>query len=171
MAKPTYTSLLEEALENWGGVRQGVIEEVENLPEKHLGFRPAEGSRTVRELVDHILESGLLMKELLRVDGDFRRASYPELLAEHRGSLPASGSKKVLVERLHGTHEAMDAAFRKVGELHMLQNIRRFDGLPGTRMAWLHHGVAHEYYHCGQIALVARLVGRVPALTRRIHGV
>jgi uncharacterized damage-inducible protein DinB len=52
----------------------------------------------------------------------------------------------------------------------MLQHVRRFDGLLGTRLAWFHHGVAHEYYHGGQIALVARLIGQVPALTKLIHG-
>jgi uncharacterized damage-inducible protein DinB len=170
MAKPTYKNLLEEALEGWQGVRAGVMAEVDNLPEKHFGFRPVEGFRSVRELVDHILESALLMKELLRPDGDFRRAPALELLAEHRGDLPRGGTKKAFLARLETTHRDMDAAFRKAGELHMLQHIRRFDGLPGTRLEWFQHGVAHEYYHCGQLALLARLVGRVPALTQRIHG-
>lgn len=170
MADIGYKDLLEEALEGWQGVRAGVIAEVENLPADGFDLRPAEGFRTVAELVDHILESGLLMKELLRPDGDFRRAPYPELLAEHRGELPRGGSKRQLLSRLKKTHREMDAAFRKAGELRMLQHIHRFDGLPGTRLAWFEHGVAHEYYHCGQLALIARLMGAVPALTQRIHG-
>lgn len=170
MPETSYKDLLEEALEGWEGVRRGVIGEVENLPPKALDFRPAEGTRTVAELVDHILESGLLMKELLRPDGDFRRAPYPKLLAQHRGDLPRGGTKRQLVARLKSTHREMDAAFRKAGELHMLQHIHRFDGLPGTRMAWFQHGIQHEYYHCGQLALIARLMGEVPALTKRIHG-
>ncbi len=52
----------------------------------------------------------------------------------------------------------------------MLQMIRRFDGIPGTRLAWLDHGIAHEMYHRGQLALYARLMGHVPALTQRIRG-
>ncbi|MBI4546011.1 MAG: DUF664 domain-containing protein, partial [Gemmatimonadetes bacterium] len=56
-----YTSLLEEALEAWAYTREGVMDEVENLPEQHLGFRPTPHSRSVAELVQHILESGLLM--------------------------------------------------------------------------------------------------------------
>jgi uncharacterized damage-inducible protein DinB len=52
----------------------------------------------------------------------------------------------------------------------MLQNIRRFDGEMGTRLAWMHHGISHEEYHRGQLALYARLMGRVPALTKRILG-
>jgi uncharacterized damage-inducible protein DinB len=39
-----------------------------------------------------------------------------------------------------------------------------------TRLSWMQHGIAHEEYHRGQIALYARLVGRVPALTQVIQG-
>ena len=52
----------------------------------------------------------------------------------------------------------------------MLQLIRRFDGKMGTRLAWMHHGISHEEYHRGQLALYARLLGRVPALTQLIQG-
>lgn len=60
--------------------------------------------------------------------------------------------------------------FRKAGELSLLQLIIRFDGLPGTRLAWWNHGIAHEEYHRGQLALYARLLGIEPALTRLIRG-
>ena len=59
---------------------------------------------------------------------------------------------------------------RSAGEVWMLQRIRQFDGSMATRLSWMHHGVAHEEYHRGQIALYARLVGRVPALTKLIEG-
>jgi uncharacterized damage-inducible protein DinB len=170
MPDATYSDLLEEALEAFDGVRRGVIAEVENLPADRFDWRWADGSRSIRELVEHIIESGLLMKELLRSDGDFTRAPYPELLAEHRGDLARGSDKSGLVRLLQETHAELDAAFRAAGELHMLQHVRRFDGLLGTRLAWFHHGVAHEYYHGGQIALVARLIGQVPALTKLIHG-
>ena len=54
-------SLLDEALEGWTYTRQGVIAEVENLPEGAFDFRPSDESRTTRELVQHIIESGLMM--------------------------------------------------------------------------------------------------------------
>jgi uncharacterized damage-inducible protein DinB len=34
----------------------------------------------------------------------------------------------------------------------------------------MNHGISHEEYHRGQLAVYARLVGRVPALTKRIQG-
>jgi uncharacterized damage-inducible protein DinB len=52
----------------------------------------------------------------------------------------------------------------------MLQMITRFDGERGSRLAWMNHGISHEEYHRGQLALYARLAGRVPALTQLIYG-
>ncbi|MBI4409699.1 MAG: DinB family protein [Gemmatimonadetes bacterium] len=165
---PPYTSLLEEALEAWQYAREGVIDELDNLGEDELGFRPTPENRSAAELVLHIVESGLLMVgELTRPDGDFQRQSYEAHLREHAGSLRAK-TKKELLALLRRTHAEGDRRFREAGELHLLQYIRRFDGLPGTRLAWMNHGIAHEEYHRGQLALYARLLGRVPALTQRI---
>jgi uncharacterized damage-inducible protein DinB len=166
------TSLLDEALEAWQYTRAGVIEEVENLSEADLKFRPHAESRTVAELGVHLAESGLMMAgELTRPDGNFRRKSYPQFIKEYAvGQAPAT-KKSQLVRLLKRTHTDGDRKIRAAGELFMLQSITRFDGERGTRLAWMNHGISHEDYHRGQIALYARLVGRVPALTQRILGI
>ncbi len=166
-----FNTLLEEALEAWDYTRRGVLEELRNIPEKDLGFRPRDGSRTVVELARHVIESGLLMAgELAREDGDFQRKSYEALLAEYGKGIALKRTKRELLEALRRTHHQGEARIRQAGELHMLQLIRRFDGKMGTRLAWMNHGIAHEEYHRGQLALCARLLGRVPALTQRIMG-
>jgi uncharacterized damage-inducible protein DinB len=168
----TYKTLLDETLEAWGFARQGVVDELQNIPEKELGFRPREESRSVVELVQHVIESGLLMAgELSRQDGDFQRKSYEGLLKEYGKGVASRRSKRELLGALRRTHREGEARLRQAGELHMLQFIRRFDGKMGTRLAWMNHGIAHEEYHRGQIALYARLLGRVPALTQQILGV
>ena len=78
-------------------------------------------------------------------------------------------TKAALVAALKATHADGAKRIRAAGELRMLQNIRQFNGEPATRLRGS-HGVAHEEYHRGQLALYPRLVGRVPALTRLIHG-
>jgi uncharacterized damage-inducible protein DinB len=165
------TSLLEEALEAWQYTRAGLIDEIENLSEADLKFRPQAGSRTAGELVVHVAESGLMMAgELTRPDGNFRRKSYPQLVKEYAAGLAPATKKAQLVKLLKRTHADGDRKIRAAGELFMLQSITRFDGERGTRLAWMNHGISHEDYHRGQIALYARLVGRVPALTQRILG-
>ena len=66
------TSLLDEVLEAWQYTRAGVIDEIENLSDTDLKFRPHAESRTAAELAIHIVESGLMMAgELTRPDATF----------------------------------------------------------------------------------------------------
>ena len=168
---PRHHSLLDEMLEAWNFTRQGVIAEVRNLPEKALAFKPADASRTATELVQHIIESGLMMAgELSRADGDFLRQGYPEFLAEYGRGVSRLRIRRALLDALRRTHRDGEKKIRVAGEVAMLQTIRQFNGVPATRLSWMHHGIAHEEYHRGQIALYARLVGRVPALTKLILG-
>ena len=165
------TTLLDEALEAWMFAREGVLDELRNIPEKDLSFRPAPEARSALELVQHIIESGLMMAgELARPDGDFRRKSYEGFLHEYGRGVRGWRSKASLLAALRKTHADGEKKLRQAGELHMLQHIRRFDGEMGTRLAWMHHGISHEEYHRGQLAMYARLMGRVPALTKRILG-
>jgi len=167
----SYTNLLEEALEAWDFTRQGVIEELKNIPEKDFGFQPAEKARSVIELAQHVAESGLMMAgELSREDGNFQRKSYEGFLHEYAHGVSGKRSKAQLLALLRASHADAEKRFRRAGELHMLQLINRFDGKKGTRLAWMHHGISHEEYHRGQLAMYARMVGRVPALTKRIKG-
>ncbi len=166
-----YTTLLEEALEAWEFAREGVVSELRNIPERELDFRPRDESRTVVELVQHIIESGNMMSgELSRPDGDFRRKSYDGFSKEYGRGVAAQRTKRQLLTALRQSHAEGEKKIRAAGELAMLQFITRFDGRPGTRLAWMHHGISHEEYHRGQLALYARLMGRVPALTRLIQG-
>jgi uncharacterized damage-inducible protein DinB len=168
---PRYGNLLEEALEAWSYVRDGVIAELSIIPLERLEFRPTPKSRTVADLARHIVESGLMASgELTRQDGDFTRQPYPRFIHEYASHVKGIEEKDDLIAMLQQSHAAGDAQFREAGELFMLQYIRRFDGQPGTRLAWLYHAIEHESYHRGQIALYVRFLGLVPALTRQIQG-
>ena len=165
------TSLLDEALEAWQYTRAGVISELRNLPDVSLNYRPATNSRTPAEIAVHIAESGLMMAgELSRPDGNFRRKSFPQFMKEYTKGMKPATTKKQIIALLTKTREDGEKKIRAAGELHFLQFITQFNGVPATRLTWMNHGIAHEEYHRGQIALYARLVGRVPALTQLIYG-
>jgi uncharacterized damage-inducible protein DinB len=164
-------TLLEEVIEAWEGTRDGIIAEVENIPPKQFDFKPADASRTVSELVIHIMEVSLMMVgELTRKDTDLKRAPWPKLLAMYSKPIDGLRSKRDLTSVLRSTVRDGSKAFREAGELHMMQLISRFDGKLGTRLAWFNHGVAHENYHQGQLATYQRLIGVTPALTKMIEG-
>jgi uncharacterized damage-inducible protein DinB len=168
---PSYDSLLEETLESWSDVRQGLIEEVRNIPADRFEFRPTPETRSVVELIQHIVEVALMMTgELTRLDTDFHRAPWPELLDMYAARVKRVTRKEALIELLASTLDEGLAAFRAAGELAMLQLITRFDGEAGSKLAWLHHGIAQEMYHRGQLVLYERLMGIEPVLTRRIRG-
>lgn len=165
-----YSTLVEEAIEAWEGVRRGVLEEAEVVSEEEYDWRPAGESRSVAELLRHILESGLVaVGELARGDGDFTRQSFGEHVAEYAGALPEDMDPEALRDHLRTTFAEGAATLRARGELQMLQMIHRFDGIPGTRLAWFNHHIAHEMYHRGQLTLYVRLMGYTPALTTKIQ--
>jgi uncharacterized damage-inducible protein DinB len=108
--------------------------------------------------------------ELPRPDGDFRRRSYDELLAEHTPAADRSRDQASAIEALKRSHREGEAKILAAGLEAMMRPIRQFNGVFASRMSWMHHGVSHEEYHRGQLALYARLFGEVPALTKLIHG-
>jgi uncharacterized damage-inducible protein DinB len=167
---PLFSSLLEETLEAWSDAREGLIEELENIPDDRFDFRPTPETRSVAEQAQHILEVALMMTgELTRPDTDFRRAPWPELLDLYAAHVKQATSKRQLIDLLAQSFQEAERQFLDVGELHMLQLIERFDGEKGTRLAWLNHGIAQEMYHRGQLVTYQRLMGIEPALTRRIR--
>lgn len=166
-----YTNLLEETLEAWEDARMGALAEARNIPARHWDFRPTEGVRSVREQVVHILEVAMFMTgELTRPDTNFRRKPYEKLLAMYAKPAYDAKTRGDLLRLMRSQLTEGIAAFNAAGELHMLQFIDRFDGQKGTRLAWLHHGIAQEMYHRGQLTTYARLLGITPALTKLIHG-
>lgn len=167
----TTTTLLEEALIGWSYARKGFTAEAQGIPLESWDYRPFPHTRSVQELVVHILQAGqMAVGELTHPDGDFRRQSVDEHMAEHAGEIPVDGSPEALLELLSSTLAEGLTRFRQVGEIHMLQQIRQFDGSFATRLSWFNHSVAHEEYHRAQLAVYARGLGLVPALTKLIYG-
>lgn len=163
------TTILEEAIESWQDVRAGFIEEVKNIPGKYWDFRPTPEVKSVRELVVHVLEIAMMMTgELTREDTNFRRAPWPKLLKMYAQPAYNAQTRSELLRLLKSQLLEGEKKFRAAGELHMLQHITRFDGNKGTRLAWFLHGIDQEMYHRGQITVYARLLGFVPALTKKI---
>ena len=164
-------NLLDELLEAWRYTREGVIAEIENLPEPVLTSAPSPRGRSGLELANHIVESGRLMAgELSRADGDFTRKPYAALVAEHSRKGDVARSRQEAIELLRRSHAQGEGTLRAGGLERMLEPIRQFNGVPATRLAWMHHGISHEEYHRGQIAIYARLGGTKPALTKLIEG-
>lgn len=164
-------SFLHETLEAWRDARQGIIEEAKNIPADRYDFRPTPQTRSVTELLQHILEVSMMMtEELPRPDADLKRYAWPEMMRRYGAEAHRSDTKDALIGLLSSQMEDAERRFLDAGELEMWQFIERFDGQRGTKMQWLHHGIAQEMYHRGQLATYARLMGLEPALTKQTRG-
>jgi uncharacterized damage-inducible protein DinB len=164
-------SMLDEMLESWRDVRQGIIAELKNIPADRMDFRPTPEVRSVREQVQHILEVAMMATgEFTRPDTNLQRAPWPKLLAMYAKPAYRAKTRAQLLALLASQMKDTEKRFRAQGELALHQFHTRFDGLQGTKRAWVEHAIAQEWYHRGQLALYARLMGRVPALTQLIQG-
>jgi uncharacterized damage-inducible protein DinB len=153
----------------WENARQGVIDELELVAEADLDFRPSPKSRTIRELVLHILESECVIAgEALRPDGDFHRKPWPELVNEYAADVLTARSKDELLAALRRQKENAER-IRNADPAFMRQQIRTLFGYPATRLSVLQFGISHEFYHRGQLAMCVRMLGMTPALTRKFE--
>ena len=164
------SGLLAEALAAWRDAREGAIAEIETIGAERVEAYPIPGARNTRELGLHIVEVSMMMVgELTREVSDFTRKPFPELLREHAASLDAIRDWSELQRTMRSTLEDGLRSVESAGEAHMLGPVRQFDGSEASRLSWLYHGVAQEMYHRGQLAHYARLLGREPALTKKIR--
>ena len=165
------TQIFDELVEAWRYTREGVVAEVKNFPEDAFTKTPANLKRSALDLVNHIVESGRLMTgELSRADCDFQRKDYFDLIAEHMRTGDVVSSKTEAIELLERSHAEGQEMLKRAGADLMAKEIRQFNGVPASRLSWMAHGISHEEYHRGQLALYARLSGVTPALTKLIEG-
>jgi uncharacterized protein (TIGR02996 family) len=162
---------LTELLDGWRYAREGVIDELDNIPAELWTFRPMPAMRSVAELAQHINDSGRMMSgELSHPDGDFTRLAFADFMREYGDTYADEADKAALIERLRRSHEEGETALREAGVDLLSKPIVQFNGTPATRASWMAQGIAHEDYHRGQIAVYARLLGLVPKLTQLIEG-
>src|SRR6266498_860054 len=108
-----FKSALDETLEGWRDVRDGLIDEVRNIPASKFDFRPADGVRSVRELIQHILEVAMFMtEELTRPETDLTRAGWPKLIGPHTRAAGKAKTKQQLIALLQSQMKDAERRFR-----------------------------------------------------------
>jgi uncharacterized damage-inducible protein DinB len=157
----------DEICEGWQDVRNGLIKEVEAIPADQFGFRAADGTRSVLEILQHIVEAErVLAGETCRDDTNLRRASFPALIAEYAGQAKDADTKDAILKLLRGSLDESLERVREFGDEKLEQSMTRFDGKQLPKRVMLNFIVAHEMYHRGQVTVYQRLLGIEPALTK-----
>jgi uncharacterized damage-inducible protein DinB len=159
-------SKLEAICEQWHDVRNGLTKEVELIPAEQMGFKPAPESRTVIEMLHHIIETQrVLAGEMCRENTNFQRG-FPALIADFAGNAKGATTKEAVIELLHSSLEETKAIVMGFGDANFEQGMTRFDGKQCTKLEMLNFTVAHEMYHRGQLTVYERVLGIEPALTQ-----
>jgi uncharacterized damage-inducible protein DinB len=153
---------IEEFLSQWHDVRDGLIKEVERIPEDKLDFRAAAETRSVIELLYHVIESErMLVDEICREDTDLQRVFTRPPDAEVR----VVTTKDAIVALLRSSLAASQEKVRRFDAEKIEQLVSVLDGKQITKAAMLQFTLAHEMYHRGQLTVYQRLLGIEPALT------
>lgn len=160
---------VENIIEGWREVRNGLIDEANQIPEDQFGFQPAEDTRAVRQLLQHLVESQkFLVGEACRPDTNLMRASFAANVKTYAPGVRDVNDKNALLD-LMGT--AMDEAAEQLrSNADELKNtMKRFDGKEMNKLAFMSFAIAHEMYHRGQLTVYERLLKIQPALTTRFR--
>ena|SRR5689334_20487053 len=150
----------------WQDVRDGFIREVELIPGEQMGFKPTAESRSVIEVLQHVIESQrMLVGEMCRDNTNFQRG-FPALQAEFGVGIKDANTKDAIIDLLRSSFAESKATIVAFGDENFEKDMTRFDGKQCSKFEMLNFAVSHEMYHRGQFTVYERLLGLEPALTQ-----
>jgi len=158
----------ETAMKSWKDVRNGLIEEVEKIPEDQMSFRATPDTRSIAEILQHIVETQkILIGETCREDSNIRRQSLPAHAQEYAAGVRDVSDKQGLIELLRSSQDAAESAV--LSNVHMWEApMNGLTGQPTTKGAILTFAASHEMYHRGQLTVYERLLNIEPVLTVKL---
>src|SRR6266446_9562060 len=155
-------------------VRGNTLRIAEEIPEDKYGFRAAEGTRTVGEMLVHIAygpkfsEQINLVEKRTSMEGfDFMkfRDAFAAEQAEPR-------TKAEIISLLKDEGEKFAKALESLSDEFLGQSITMPPGgqpASRTRFDMLASTKEHEMHHRGQLMLIERMLGITPHLTREMQ--
>lgn len=160
---------IENIIESWKEVRNGLIEEANQIPADEFSFQPAQESRSVCQLLQHLVESQkFLVGEACRPDTNLMRQSFAENIKQYAPGVRDVNDKDELLNLLRATMDESATKLREAADV-MKNTMKRFDGKEMTKLAFMSFAIAHEMYHRGQLTVYERLLNIEPALTQRFR--
>src|SRR6185295_7922759 len=104
---------IEGLIKSWSEVRAGLIKEASLIPEDQFSFRATADTRSVAEVLQHIVETQkLLVAEACRADANLGRQSFNDHIAEYAPEVAAVTDKDGLMEVLRGSMETSKDSIR-----------------------------------------------------------
>ncbi|MFN2530239.1 MAG: DinB family protein [Pyrinomonadaceae bacterium] len=159
----------ENLIGMWKETRSGLIQETERIPEEQFGFRATPETRSIVELLQHIIEAQkFLVGETCRQHSNLMRQPFPDHIKEYAAGVSDVNDKAGLLELLRGSMDVGEATIRSYAD-KLDEPMQRLDGKHTTKLAFLQFAMSHEMYHRGQLTVYERLLNIEPALTERFR--
>src|SRR5437016_2174149 len=160
---------LESIIESWREVRNGLIDEANQIPAEKFSFQPTPDTRSVRQLVQHLVESQkFLVGEACRPDTNLLRGSFADNVKLYAPGVRDIDEKDTLLNLLRETMDESASKLIAAGD-ELKKTMKRFDGKEMPKIAFMSFAISHEMYHRGQITVYERLLNIEPVLTQRFR--
>src|SRR5256885_10701544 len=94
---------LESIIESWKEVRNGLIDEANQIPAEKFSFQPTPDTRSVKQLLQHLVESQkFLVGEACRPDTNLMRGSFADNVKQYAPNVRDVEDRKST--RLNSSH-------------------------------------------------------------------
>ena len=155
-------------------VRKNTLQIAEEIPEDKYGFRPAEGVKSVAELLAHIALAWKFQEQINFVQkcATLEGFDFPGLMGVLMADQAKPRTKAELVALLKTEGEKFAAALEGLSDDYLGQSVTMPAGAEPssrTRFDMLGSVKEHEMHHRGQLMLIERMVGITPHLTRAMN--
>lgn len=158
----------QTVMKSWKDVRNGLIDEVEKIPDDQMLFRATPDTRSIAEILQHIVETQkILVGETCRENSNLFRQSFAAHGQEYASGVRDVTDKQGLIELLRSSMEAADASVVAHADMWNAP-MNGLTGQPTTKGAILAFASSHEMYHRGQLTVYERLLKIEPVLTGRL---
>jgi uncharacterized damage-inducible protein DinB len=160
-----------ELIEGLRGVRENTIKIAEDIPEERYWYRPTPESRSVEELLLHIIAS---FQASQRLHGTERVRSYEQYdFAALLKRVPVQEgdrrSKAEILALLRGENARFSQWLASLPESQLAETVQMPAGATPAvknRFELLLAAKEHEMHHRAQLMVLERLLGIVPHITR-----
>ena len=145
-----------------------MIQEVEKIPEDQFSFRATPETRSIAEILQHIIQAQkVLVGEACRDDTNLMRQSMIAHAQEYAPGVHSVTDKNGLLELLRSSMEETQACIGESAD-KLDASMTALNGQPTSKSAFLTFCVSHEMYHRGQLTVFERLLNIEPVLTGRV---
>ena len=163
----------QELATSFRTVRKNTIQVAQDIPEDKYGHQPAEGARTVAQMLVHVALSPRLWAEMnAGRSTDITKFEFGAYGAKMRAEEATPRTKAQIIELLTREGETFASYLGGVSDEELNDKVlgHAAAGLAHkSRLEILLGAKEHEMHHRGQLMLIERQLGIVPHLTRAMQ--